>query len=100
MTGMPNDISAGRMRVDEITEEPVFALFAAPRETNVSTDIQFILIQSRDTISGFKHGKVLHLDPLYPWANEVHWEAVFRAVLWTVNIFLDKKKLDLDPRAI
>ena len=32
MTSMPNDISAGRMRVDEVTEEPVFALFAAPRE--------------------------------------------------------------------
>jgi hypothetical protein len=29
---MPNDISAGRMRVDEVTEEPVFALFAAPRD--------------------------------------------------------------------
>jgi hypothetical protein len=32
MTGMPNDISAGRMRVDEVTEEPVFALFAVPRD--------------------------------------------------------------------
>jgi hypothetical protein len=32
MTGIPNDISAGRMRVDEVTEEPIFALFAAPRE--------------------------------------------------------------------
>jgi hypothetical protein len=32
MTSMPNDISTGRMRVDEVTEEPVFALFAAPTE--------------------------------------------------------------------
>jgi hypothetical protein len=51
---MPNDISAGRMTVDEVTEEPVFALFAAPTESEREKyRILYENSTSRDTLLTF-----------------------------------------------